>query len=100
MNENNWYNAELGYFLRSTLRAVATKSGPPLNILCPEPLAMQKLVWGTHLLGSKEGTAIDGVMLYLHHVLKLALFFHQSNFHLHYDFFINPASTHTHMSTV
>jgi len=31
---------------------------------------------------------------------KITIIFCQSNFHLHYDFFINPAFTHTHRPSV
>jgi len=41
----------------------------------------------------------DGVIRNLRFELKLLLFSRQSNFHLHYDFLVNPASTFTYYRT-
>ena len=67
---------------------MATESEAPSKLTSMSgALTVQKLVCGMHLLGSKEGTQLDGVMLNLQLMLKLL--FHQFNFYLHYDFFIN-----------
>jgi len=51
--------------------------------------------------GSKEARPIANERSYVKSSprAKITSIFNQSNFHLHYDFFINTASTHTHRPT-